>query len=76
MATQIEIDCAIMAGISYISSRPEINRFPVPTGWTKITTPKSSPLMIFIISQPSYRPISISRGCMRCRHLRPKLMSM
>ena len=41
MATQFEIDCAIMAGASYISTRAEINRFPVPSGWTKITTPDS-----------------------------------
>jgi len=28
-----EIDYALMAGASYISTRSEINQFPVPEGW-------------------------------------------
>ncbi|MFH1026371.1 MAG: hypothetical protein V1791_00060 [Pseudomonadota bacterium] len=35
MTTQLEIDYALMAGASYISTRPDINRFPVPQGWTE-----------------------------------------
>ena len=31
MASQIEY--ALMAGGSYITTRPEINRFPAPDGW-------------------------------------------
>jgi len=30
------IDYALMAGGSYISTRDEVNRFPVPDGWTAI----------------------------------------
>jgi len=38
MATQFEIDCALMAGASYISSRPnKINQFPIPAGWTIVS---------------------------------------
>jgi hypothetical protein len=33
MATQFEIDCAVMAGRSYISNRPDENKFPVPQDW-------------------------------------------
>ncbi len=41
MATQFELDCALMAGASYYDSRADINRFPIPDGWTKITDPDS-----------------------------------
>lgn len=34
MATEIEY--ALMAGASYISTRSDINRFPAPPGWTEI----------------------------------------
>jgi len=30
-----DIQYALMAGASYISTRPEINQFPVPSGWTE-----------------------------------------
>ncbi|MDO8960801.1 MAG: hypothetical protein Q7V02_01765 [Methylophilus sp.] len=30
------IDYALMAGASYISNRPDINRFPVPSDWNEI----------------------------------------
>jgi hypothetical protein len=33
MATDIEY--ALMAGASYISTRPDVNKFPVPVGWTE-----------------------------------------
>ena len=33
MATQFEIDCALMAGSAYRSTRDPINQFPVPDGW-------------------------------------------
>lgn len=36
MATQFEIDNALMAGMAYRSTRPDINRFPLPLGWTEI----------------------------------------
>jgi Lipase (class 3) len=36
MATQFEIDCALMAGASYLSNRPDVNKFPVPEGWGTI----------------------------------------
>lgn len=36
MTTQFEIDCALMAGASYISTRPDINKFPIPAGWATI----------------------------------------
>lgn len=38
MATQLEVDCALMAGASYISTRKPLNRFPVPSvnGWSEL----------------------------------------
>jgi hypothetical protein len=37
MATQFELDCALMAGASYISTRPNNkNKFPVPEGWNEL----------------------------------------
>jgi hypothetical protein len=37
MASQFEIDCALMAGVAYRSTRKEKNRFPIPTesGWAE-----------------------------------------
>jgi hypothetical protein len=35
MATQFEIDCALMAGRAYQTTRDKINWFPVPDGWTE-----------------------------------------
>ena len=35
MITQFQIDCALMAGASYISTRTDNNKFPVPQGWTE-----------------------------------------
>ena len=34
MATTLEY--ALLAGVSYRSTRTEINRFPIPTGWSEI----------------------------------------
>lgn len=33
------MEYALLAGASYISTRSEINRFPVPQGWTPIVDP-------------------------------------
>lgn len=35
MATQFEIDNALMAGRAYFDTRASVNRFPVPNGWTE-----------------------------------------
>lgn len=35
MATQFEIDCALMAGRAYQVNRSDINQFPIPSGWTE-----------------------------------------
>lgn len=37
MLTQFEIDRALMAGAAYFSTRPEINRIPMPQGWMERT---------------------------------------
>ena len=37
MATQTEIDLALMAGYAYHDTRTDINRFPVPLGWNLIS---------------------------------------
>lgn len=36
MATQLEIDRALLAGAAYISTRTTENRFPLPQGWSEI----------------------------------------
>lgn len=36
MTAQFEIDCALMAGMAYRSTRADINRFPLPDGWAEI----------------------------------------
>ena len=35
MITQFAIDRALMAGAAYFSTRPEINRLPLPAGWAE-----------------------------------------
>lgn len=35
MATQFEIDCALMAGRAYQVNRSDINQFPIPSGWAE-----------------------------------------
>ena len=35
MAIKFEIECALMAGGSYLSNRSDKNKFPVPVGWTE-----------------------------------------
>ena len=39
MATAIEY--ALMAGASYISTRDDVNQFPIPQGWAKVVNPDS-----------------------------------
>ena len=34
-----EIEYALMAGASYVSTRGIINQFPVPKGWVEVTNP-------------------------------------
>ncbi len=58
MATQFEIDCALMAGDSYISTRPDINKFPIPTGWAKVTNPDS----YFIDPSTGFEAVSFIKG--------------
>ena len=33
MTTITKIDYALMAGASYVSTRPDVNKFPIPDGW-------------------------------------------
>jgi hypothetical protein len=37
MTTQFEIDCAMMAGLVYQSTRDKINWFPAPSGWQEFS---------------------------------------
>lgn len=37
MATDFEIECALMAGYAYQTNRNTINWFPVPEGWTEFS---------------------------------------
>ena len=42
MATQFELDCALMAGASYISTRKPLNQFPVPDGWSELLAKRTA----------------------------------
>ena len=56
MATALEY--ALMAGSAYISNRPEVNRIPVPSGWTKKTNPDS----YFKNPETGFEAISYTNG--------------
>lgn len=56
MATQFEIDCALMAGRSYISTRLDINKFPIPADWAAI------PNSYFSNPGSGFEAISFSNG--------------
>ncbi len=58
MTTQFEIDCALMAGASYISTRPDINKFPIPEGWITVTNPDSH----FNDPATGFEAVSFKRG--------------
>ena len=49
---------ALMAGASYISSRDEINRLPIPEGWEKVVNPDS----YFRDPSSGFEAISYQRG--------------
>ncbi|MBI5556785.1 MAG: DUF2974 domain-containing protein [Deltaproteobacteria bacterium] len=36
MTTQFDIDCALIAGVAYRSTRDQIYRIPPPDGWTEV----------------------------------------
>ena len=55
MATTIEY--ALMAGASYISTRPDINKFPIPQGWVAVTNPPH-----FQDDATGFEAISFQRG--------------
>jgi hypothetical protein len=68
MATQ-PIDYALMAGASNISTRTDINRFPIPVGWTVMTNPDSH----FSDPATGFKRLLFRRHRHRhllCRHLR------
>lgn len=52
MATQFEIDCALMAGAAYVSTRSNKNIFPIPDGWFEIpNTHQNDPVTGFEASR-------------------------
>ncbi|MHB0986531.1 MAG: putative Ig domain-containing protein [Sulfuricella sp.] len=56
MATQFEIDYALMAGASYISTRPDINKFPIPADWATI------PSSHFNDSSTGFEAVAFQKG--------------
>ncbi|MGB3225129.1 MAG: hypothetical protein WBB23_20220 [Desulforhopalus sp.] len=38
MATKFEIDCSLMAGAVYISTRSDENKLTIPNGWSWSST--------------------------------------
>ena len=58
MATQYEIDLALMSGRAYYDTRTDINRFPVPDGWTEFF---HVPNEIFP-SSSGFEAVSFQRG--------------
>lgn len=55
MATQFEIDTALMAGVAYRSTRSADNRFPVPQGWSEV------PLSHAVLAS-GFEAVSFQRG--------------
>src|SRR3989338_3021099 len=56
MTTAIEY--ALLAGASYYDTRADMNRFPVPIGWAKITNPDSH----FSDTATGFEAISFTNG--------------
>jgi hypothetical protein len=56
VATQFEIDCALLSGSAYLSSRSDNNKFPVPEGWLFI------PDSHVIDSFSGFEAVSFQRG--------------
>ncbi|UCV07643.1 hypothetical protein [Dechloromonas denitrificans] len=42
MVSQFELDCALMAGASYISTRKDVNQFPIPSEWLELTEKRAA----------------------------------
>ncbi|MBU4411714.1 MAG: DUF2974 domain-containing protein, partial [Proteobacteria bacterium] len=58
MATQFDIDCALMAGRAYLTTRGQKNWFPIPDGWTEffhIPNPTNSTIS-------GFEAVSFQRG--------------
>ena len=53
-----DVEYALLAGVSYISNRADINKFPVPQGWLKINNPDS----YFIDPATGFEAISYVKG--------------
>lgn len=63
MASQFEIDCALMAGVADEETRPNaVNRFPVPVGWNKFLH-KTDPSGFEAVYFKSGNQIVISFAC-------------
>lgn len=66
MATQLEIEYALMAGAAYISTRQkEFNRLPVPTGWAVLPDLNANNQSTgFYVSDPStgFEAIAFRKG--------------
>ena len=62
MTTATTIDYALMAGASYITTRPEVNRFPIPQGWTPFfPVPDPATVLAFPVTA-GFEAISFSNG--------------
>lgn len=42
MATKFEIECALMAGASYITTRKPLNQFPIPAEWNELLVERAA----------------------------------
>jgi hypothetical protein len=60
MTTAIEY--ALMAGASYISTRPDVNKFPVPQGWTEFFHVPNNPDYPAFTSASGFEAISFTNG--------------
>src|SRR3990167_9139294 len=60
MATTIEY--ALMAGASYVSTRPDINKFPVPQGWVSFAHVPNNPDYPAFTSASGFEAISFTNG--------------
>ena len=57
-----EIEYALMAGASYISTRDPINQFPIPQGWTDYFHVPNNPDYPMFTADSGFEAISFTRG--------------
>ena len=62
MATQFEIECALMAGRAYQTNRNPINQFPVPAGWVEFFHVPNNPDFPMFTGSSGFEAVSFQNA--------------